>query len=277
MYVPHRLSSAAGAFVLLVGALLASVLLAAPALAAEQVITIKVDGLNPAVLQVQAGDTVSFTVADDNPVGYQLTSTSDTWPKPFDVRVGGLFGPTFTVPEALTAPGTYTYTVSRAEVIFQGSVVLPEPTTSQPPVQPSDAAPQPSGTPAAAPATTSAGGTGTTALPPLTDGFGTIQQQSPLWGGAAPAPTLALPQQPARASGSVPVAAPVPTTGLRTARAVAGDLAGQRTLRGYGLPAALAAVLAAGVLSLLVRLLLAEPAARGVRALTGPSHVATVD
>ena len=48
--------------------------------------------------------------------------------------------------------------------------------------------------------------------------------------------------------------------------------------RGLGLPAVLAAVLALGVASLLVRVLLAEPAARRVTAgPAGPDPVATVD
>jgi hypothetical protein len=46
-------------------------------------------------------------------------------------------------------------------------------------------------------------------------------------------------------------------------------------MRRYGLPAALAAVLAAGVLSLLLRLLLSEPTAGPGRTRTGP--VAPVD
>jgi hypothetical protein len=53
---------------------------------------------------------------------------------------------------------------------------------------------------------------------------------------------------------------------------VAGRLAGAPTARGLGLPTTVAAVLVAGVASLLVRLLLAEPAA-GRRPVPRPAPV----
>ena len=57
-----------------------------------------------------------------------------------------------------------------------------------------------------------------------------------------------------------------------------GRLDSPPTLRGYGLPSALAAVLAAGIVSLLVRLLLAEPAARRrTPGPAGPTAGAAVD
>jgi hypothetical protein len=84
---------------------------------------------------------------------------------------------------------------------------------------------------------------------------------------------------PAAPAGPEPETAPEPEAGPTTAAAVPGRLGSPPTARGYGLPAALAAVLAAGVASLLVRLLLAEPAARrrARHAMGRSAPVATVD
>ena len=91
-------------------------------------------------------------------------------------------------------------------------------------------------------------------------------------------PAIALPELPAESAGPLPEPAPDPEQAAGPL-AVPGRLGAPAGYRGYGLPAALAAVLAAGVASLLVRLLLAEPAARrrARSALTGPAPVATVN
>lgn len=65
---------------------------------------------------------------------------------------------------------------------------------------------------------------------------------------------------PGATAGPLPQPAPLPAA--REAGAGPGRLENPPTLRALGLPSALAAVLAGGVASLLVRLLLAEPAAR---------------
>ena len=72
-------------------------------------------------------------------------------------------------------------------------------------------------------------------------------------------PLPALAPTPAGAS---PWAAGPPQVSPPARLAVAGDLPGPGSPRGLGLPAVLAAVLVLGVASLLVRVLLAEPAAR---------------
>ena len=63
-------------------------------------------------------------------------------------------------------------------------------------------------------------------------------------------------------AGPSPRAAGPPQVSPTARLAVAGDLPGPGSPRGLGLPAVLAAVLVLGVASLLVRVLLAEPAAR---------------
>ena len=74
---------------------------------------------------------------------------------------------------------------------------------------------------------------------------------------AAPLPVLAP-----TPAGPSPRAAGPPQVSPPARLAVAGDLPGPGSPRGLGLPAVLAAVLVLGVASLLVRVLLAEPAAR---------------
>jgi hypothetical protein len=73
---------------------------------------------------------------------------------------------------------------------------------------------------------------------------------------------------------ALPSAGPLPSG--ETVAVAPGRLAEPSTARRYGLPAALAAVAAAGVGSLLVRLLLAHPAARHARR-TGSGPAVTVD
>jgi len=113
------------------------------------------------------------------------------------------------------------------------------------------------------------GGTGSAALQPLTGGF--LQQQQQGGTALAQAPQIAglLPGQ-LIPSGPVvdplaPQVAGAPGDGRPTATTLAssrGVLPSIDSARRYGLPAVLALVLAAGVASLLVRLLLHEPAGR---------------
>ena len=74
---------------------------------------------------------------------------------------------------------------------------------------------------------------------------------------ASPLPVLAP-----TPAGPSPRAAGPPQVSSPARLAVVGDLPGPGSPRGLGLPAVLAAVLVLGVASLLVRVLLAEPAAR---------------
>ncbi|MCA1720481.1 MAG: hypothetical protein LC779_05015 [Actinobacteria bacterium] len=151
-------------------------------------------------------------------------------------------------------------------------MLLPAATASGAPSPPGSTAPGPSPAPAqspaaspapagASPASSPTGGTGAVG-PPLISGELPSAEPSP--GGPAPDVAPVLP-------GTEGEQSPEPTASAGPAVAVSpGRLAEPSTARRYGLPAALAAVAAAGVASLLVRLLLAHPAARGRRR-TGPA------
>lgn len=260
-------------------ALLGSLLLAAPAHAAERVITITAEGVTPQVLEVEAGDTITF-INEDRSFGYRAVATSDNWDLDSG-PVGLLPGRSYTHPEPITEQGVYTYRVAEGEA-YEGSVVRPGPTTPSPAASRKPAAsPKPGSTapsPAAQPAPSPTGGTGAGGPPPI-GSLGGLPTQEPPAAGVAPAPDIALPELPGESPGPNPQTAPEPEVGPTTAAAVPGNLAGPPTSRGYGMPAALAAVLAAGVASLLIRLLLAEPAARrrARGSMTGPAPVATVD
>ncbi len=277
----RRLTSGTTALGLLLLALLGTAVLANPASAAEKVITITPDGVSPKVLTVAAGDTVKF-VTDDRSFAYRAVSTSSNWS--FDSGPLGLLDGEYVVPDRITDSGTYTYRVAQ-DAPFAGSVVLPAP------VRPgaSPVAPKPSAAPKPSPATSSpapspaaTGGTGTTGTPPIAGGFGTVDSlPSPASGGDGVAlpPALAPPLPlPGETAGPEPATAPVPTAAALAEPAVPGDLAGAPSSRGLGLPAALAVVLAAGTASLIVRLLLAEPAARRARTgMAAPAPAVTVD
>lgn len=265
------------ALLAVLAALVGSVLLAAPASAAEKIVTITADGVSPKVLTVAKGDTVTF-VNEDSSFGYRAEATSDNWDLDSG-PVGLLPGRSYTHPDPITEAGTYTYRVAEGEA-YEGSVVLPSPSSKPSPSQPAGTSPKPSPQSAPqspSPASSPTGGSGTAAPP---GGLGTIQTDpSPVPGGLAPPPAIALPELPGESAGPAPETAPEPEAGPTTAAAVPGRLGSPPTARGYGLPAALAAVLAAGVASLLVRLLLAEPAARrrARSTMSGPAPVATVD
>jgi plastocyanin len=259
--------------------LLGGLVAAAPAHAAERVVTITAEGVTPQVLQVAAGDVVTF-VNEDTAFTYRAVATSDNWELDSG-PVGLLPGRSYTHPDPLTAPGTYTYRVADGEP-FAGSVVLAAPQSPSPGPSsggtgsskpspattsgPSSASPSPAGAPGSAP------------LPPIpgVDPAGTPVTPAP-GGVAPPPPAIALPELPGESAGPLPETASEPEDESDVIAAVPGRLGSGPSSRGYGLPAALAAVLAAGVASLLVRLLLAEPAARrrARRAMDGRAPVVT--
>lgn len=253
-------------------ALAGSLALATPAAAAEKVVTITAEGVSPKVLTVAKGDTVTF-VNEDASFGYRAVATSDNWDLDSG-PVGLLPGRSYTHPDPIEAAGTYTYRVAEGEA-YEGSVVLPAPS---PKPSPSKAGTSPKPSPAPKPASSPSPAGDGTASPPA-GGFGTIGDPSPAPGGVAPPPSIALPELPGETAGPDPETAGEPDPVATTAAAVPGRLGSPPTARGYGLPAVLAAVLAAGVASLLVRLLLAEPAARrrARGAMTSAAPVATID
>jgi plastocyanin len=249
-------------------------LVARPAHAAvTHTIELTINGPKPASLTAAVGDTIQFKNTDATFV-HQVESASTNW----EFRSPPLApGQVYPVPGKLTKPGDYLYKGANLDT-FSGKVtvpgaVAPPPSPARSPAaspRPSPAA-QPSSAPASpAPAPSSTGGSGVVGAPPITGGFGSggFPSAAPSPGGPAPnvAPTLA--------GEEVPSAAPSgPTVAVGHGR-----LPEPPTGRKYGLPAALAAVGAAGVASLLVRLLLAHPAARRARHAAGRGdRTVTVD
>jgi plastocyanin len=251
----------------LLGVLLSLVLLpllgAAPALAARTItIELTANGPKPASTTADVGDTVVFKNTDATFV-HQVQNKSTNWQFNSQPLAPGQ---SFPAPK-LTKPGTYEYQGANLDT-FTGKVVVPGGTTSAPPsaTPTRSAAPAPSKapsspTPVASPSASASptGGTGVVGPPPLAGGFGTVGVPgSPAPGSSAVAPNVA----PTLAGEDVATpAASGPAVAVGTGR-----LPEPPTGRRYGLPAALAAVAAAGVASLLVRLLLAHPAARRTRA-----------
>lgn len=196
-------------------------------------------------------------------------------------------GPGATAEVTFEQSDTYAYEDERLDLLaaetFGGRVVVaapapppaegePAPSASDPssptppapapqpgaPAPPAPGAPAP-GAPAPAPEVPPTGlpapppgGSGTTSLP----GFGTGGSPAPLDGLLFPPSLTPLLAEEPGSGGSSPLLAVPPVSALP------GPLPGNPTSRPLGLPAALAALAAAGVTSLLVRVLLAEPAAR---------------
>jgi plastocyanin len=254
----------------LLGVLLTVVLFAllgvSPAYAAKTItISLTADGPKPASVTAAIGDTIHFR-NDDATFVHDVGAKSTNWPNPtFD---SGPMPPGATYNAGkLTKAGTYTYEGKSLDT-FTGKVVVP--TASPAPANSPTAKPAPSKSAAPQKSATASpsptGGAGNVGPPPLAGGI--IPPPSSRGGGPAPnvAPTLA--------GEDVPTAEP-------SGSAVAvghGRLPEPPTGRKYGLPAALAAVGAAGVASLLMRLLLAHPAARRAKHAAGRGDLpVTVD
>ncbi len=204
-------------------ALLGAFLLAAPAHAAEKVVTITAEGVSPKVLEVAAGDTITF-VNEDTTFGYRARATSDNWDLDSG-PVGLLPGRSYTHPDPITEAGTYTYRVAEGEP-YEGSVLLRGANTVSPrPTKPASTAPKPRPSSAAAPRPTPSptGGSGTAQAPPVGGGFGSLGAPSaPPAEGVAPPPAIALPELPGESAGPLPEAAPEPRRGGRRAAGRAG-------------------------------------------------------
>lgn len=244
--------------------LLAPLLVAGPAYAARTVtISITATGPKPASTTAAVGDTVVF-VNDDATFVHQVGSGSGPWTSKWEsppLPPGGRYQA-----PRLTKPGTYTYKGVNLDS-FTGKVVVPA-AASPAPRATTTAAPGPSKSPQATASPSPTGSAGAAGAPPLAGGLAAVgvPSASPIAGAPAPvvAPTLPGEQQPSTAPSG-------PTVAIGSGR-----LPEPPTNRGYGLPASLAAVAAAGVASLLVRVLLAHPAARRARHASGVRSV-TVD
>ena len=240
-----------------------------PAYAAKTItISLTAAGPKPASVTAAIGDTIQFR-NDDPTFVHEVGAASNNWPNPnFD---SGPLPPGVSYNAGkLTKAGTYLYEGKNLDS-FSGKVIVPAATTSPPAKSPSaKPAPSRSAAPAQSPAPSPSptGGSGNIGPPPLAGGIIPPPPGSAPGGGPAPnvAPTLA--------GEEVPTAEPSgPTVAVGHGR-----LPEPPTGRKYGLPAALAAVGAAGMASLLVRLLLAHPAARHAKHARGRGDLTvTVD
>jgi plastocyanin len=259
---------------LLLGALLALVLVPllgiAPASAAPRTILISLtaNGPKPASVTAAVGDSVVFR-NDDQTFVHQVSSASANWSFDSPPLAPGQEFPA----GKLAKPGDYIYRGANLDS-FTGKVVVPGSTTATAAPSPSRSStptrsPAPGAT-SAAPTPSPTGGSGQVGPPPLAGGFGGVGTPAPPAASpGAPAPNVAptLPgEEPVATPQSSAVAVPIGS----------GRLPEPPTGRRYGLPAALAAVAAVGVGSLLVRLLLAHPAAKRARH-ARRGDIATVD
>ena len=246
------------------------VLTGTPAHAAvTRTIELTADGPKPASLTAAVGDTIVFKNTDQTFI-HQVDEASPNWAfscpplAPNQTCTAG----------KLAKPGEYLYEGVNLDD-FTGKVVVPGAASPAPAPTRASSAPAPSRSPAAASSSSPAaspspaGGSGSVGAPPLTGGFGSggFPTLAPSPGGPAPAVAPVLPGE---------QASPAPQSTEQAVAVAPGRLPEPATARRYGLPAALAAVAAAGVGSLLVRLLLAHPAARA-RSGRLPGPAVTVD
>ena len=227
--------------VVLAGVLLALSVLSPQASAAVRTVHLTSGGPKPASLTITSGDTVRFV--NDDTVPHQVRSQGawqyDSGPIPP--------GQTSSATPRLTAPGTYRYSDVRGIVVlpqsFAGSLTVPAPkptgsATPQPtrsPTPTTTPTPRPTRTPTASPA------------PAVT-----------------PSPTPVRTPSPSPTRSAVPLPTPSQLTPSPAPEVRYGDPQAlvQASPHRYGLPALLAGVAIAGVLSLLVRYLLAQPEGR---------------
>lgn len=210
--------------------------LVVPAGAATRTIHLTANGPSPAKLALRSGDRVRFV--NDDSVPHEVTSTSgwqyDSGPLPP--------GATSDPGPVLHAPGTYRYTDTRGVVVlpqsFDGALVIPVP-----PPTPS-AAPSATSRPSrsATPTPTASAAPSPPATPPATPSATPSQTPTPV-----PTAPSASPEPSAS-----PAPSPAPDLRYGDPRALV-----QSSPHGFGLPFLLGLVAAGGVLSLLVRYLLA--------------------
>lgn len=255
----------------LLAAALGFVVAGAPASAAT--VDVVLTDREPAVVSLRPGDSVRFVNGESGLLAlHRVTSAqrdgSAAWSYDSGNLSAGQAGPLATFPSA----GTFVFLDRRGgpgplgqDLFGRIDVVAPAPAAAPAPPLPAPAAPAPPppappAPPAAAPAPASAPAAPAGSLAGLTGSAGLGGLQQPVPGGVVPpafADLLAeAGVEPPQAEGPPPV------------QALQGPLPGETTLRALGLPAALAALAAVGVVSLLVRVLLAEPVARTARGFT---------
>lgn len=223
--------------------------------AAARTVDVVLTASAPATVSLAPGDSVRFVNGETGPLAppHRVTATqrggSTSWSYESDLLAGGQSTP----PVVFRSAGTYLFVDRRGgpgplgtEQLGRIVVTAPSP-ASDPAPAPAPAAPAP-----AQPAPT-------TAAPAPS------RTAAPSSAVAAPAPLdLPVPSPTGEIASQLPTpdVADEADEGPPPVQALRGPLPGALTSRGIGLPAALAAVAALGVASLLVRVLLAEPAAR---------------
>ena len=233
------------------GALLAVLLTPGIAQASVSKVSLTQNGPSPSTVTIKVGDTVAFTNTDS--VTHTLRSTSSNWT--FSATVAAKATKSVTFPK----PGTFDYSDTYNNILglpqtAAGHVVVPKPQPSPTPSASPSSRPQPSATATARPY-----GSASPSAVPTSSG---VALPPPIIGGGVPTPS-ATPSV-----GPVPQVAPggVRPTSVSTSPAAQVEYANpheivQGSAHGFGLPAALAVVAAVGVVTLLVRILLAAPEA----------------
>jgi hypothetical protein len=221
--------------------------------AAGHTVTLSAGGPSPSAITIAAGDTVTFKAGDANT--YHVRRSSGSWSFTATVTSSK---PVTTAP--FESAGTYSYTVTFDTLLGQsppsnGSITVPATPPSPTPSASPSAKPRPSATASARPSTSptpSAAPTpsGQAVPPPIVGGVVPTPDVTPTGG---PAPQVAP-------GGPSPTAlSPSPVAAVDYARP--SEIV-QHSAHGFGLPAALAVVAVVGVVSLIVRILLASPEAR---------------
>jgi hypothetical protein len=228
----------------------------------------------PAPVTIAAGQSVQFHNAEPL-AAHQVTAAEPAAGQPptatWTYDSGPLQPGQKTEPLVFRVAGTFLFTDQRSLAgVPVGSqkgrvVVTPPPAAAASPASSPAAAAGPRSAPPAAQTTP---GSAPAGVPAPTD-VGAAQL-SPFSAGVAQAPTSlaggpVVPPAVAAELGALPqapVAAPAAVAAQPPVQALAGPLPGASNQRGLGLAATVAAVAVAGVVSLLVRVLLADPAAR---------------
>lgn len=242
---PARARAAAwGLLALLVGGFLA--LVQTGAQAATHAVTLTSNGPSPQTVTINRGDTVTFANADS--VNHTITHNAGAWSYQATIRPGA----SSTTPAFRTA-GQYGYSdqffvlLVRQQVDGFVSVRAPAPSPTPSPTKSRTPSPTPSPTPTKSPTPQPTTPSPTPSASPsgiaIGPGIGGLPSLTPSGG---PTPNVAPPETSSAAPGVV-------------AYGPKSELA-QSSAHRFGLPVLLALLGVVGALSLLVRLLLAEPA-----------------
>jgi hypothetical protein len=227
-------------------------LLAPSASAATVTVMLTPTGPSQPQVTITRGDTVVFHNSDA--ISHTVKATSTNWK--INAAVGPNGNTSWTFNATGNTPEKFSYDDNRGLLASDPGSVVVNPPPAAPPPPPASATAQPtvspkpsaSAKPSVAPTAAGPTPTASGALPPS-------QAPTPI-----AAPPLGWPPSPR------PIVALPPAASPSTTPDAAVSYAGRPLVQGsshhYGLPAALALVAITGVASLLLRLLLAEPAAR---------------